>query len=192
MNPIAKLCECGCGRPAPIATYTNRKVGIVKGQPKPFIRGHIQKVVGKCAVAGCEKPIKCLGWCQPHYKRYLRYGDPEGGGPSRVRGTLEDRFWAYVTPTSEDDDLCWPWQGSISTNGYGQMSGGTGITLTTHTVSWELHHGPIPSGLWVLHTCDFKPCVRPKHLYLGTRSDNVRDAWARGDRHRAVVPSDFI
>lgn len=34
------LCECGCGRPAPIATRTDRQWGWVKGQPKRFINGH--------------------------------------------------------------------------------------------------------------------------------------------------------
>ena len=33
-----KLCECGCGLPAPIAPKTGR--GYIKGQPKRMIRGH--------------------------------------------------------------------------------------------------------------------------------------------------------
>jgi HNH endonuclease len=35
-----KLCECGCGQPAPIATYTSKHWGWTKGQPKRFKRGH--------------------------------------------------------------------------------------------------------------------------------------------------------
>lgn len=35
-----KLCECGCGQPAPIATQTDRARGAVKGQPRRFISGH--------------------------------------------------------------------------------------------------------------------------------------------------------
>lgn len=35
-----KLCECGCGEAAPIATTTNRKFGHVKGQPTRFVHGH--------------------------------------------------------------------------------------------------------------------------------------------------------
>lgn len=37
------LCECGCGLPAPVATFTARKYGWVKGQPKRFILGHSAK-----------------------------------------------------------------------------------------------------------------------------------------------------
>lgn len=35
-----KLCECGCGQPAPIATRNWHKKGIAKGQPLRFICGH--------------------------------------------------------------------------------------------------------------------------------------------------------
>lgn len=35
-----KLCECGCGNPAPIAKRNNKGRGYVKGQPIRFINGH--------------------------------------------------------------------------------------------------------------------------------------------------------
>ena len=35
-----KLCECGCGQPAPIAKQTRSDRGFVKGQPQRFMRGH--------------------------------------------------------------------------------------------------------------------------------------------------------
>jgi hypothetical protein len=37
-----KLCECGCGQPAPIAKRTEIRRGYVKGQPTRFILGHNQ------------------------------------------------------------------------------------------------------------------------------------------------------
>jgi hypothetical protein len=37
---LVKLCECGCGLPAPIAKITSRRAGHVKGQPIRFIHGH--------------------------------------------------------------------------------------------------------------------------------------------------------
>lgn len=35
-----KLCECGCGLPAPIATKTDNSRGYVKGEPRRYILGH--------------------------------------------------------------------------------------------------------------------------------------------------------
>lgn len=35
-----KLCECGCGQPAPIAIETQHKKGWIKGQPLRFVWGH--------------------------------------------------------------------------------------------------------------------------------------------------------
>jgi hypothetical protein len=35
-----KLCECGCGEPAPIAKRTSRRAGWIKGQPTRFICNH--------------------------------------------------------------------------------------------------------------------------------------------------------
>lgn len=35
-----KLCECGCGQPAPLAKRTRKEAGWIKGQPLRFIKGH--------------------------------------------------------------------------------------------------------------------------------------------------------
>jgi 5-methylcytosine-specific restriction endonuclease McrA len=39
-NGGVKLCECGCGNTTPFASRTNRRKGIVKGQPTRFLAGH--------------------------------------------------------------------------------------------------------------------------------------------------------
>ena len=35
-----KLCECGCGLPAPLADRTDQKRGYVKGEPMRFVYDH--------------------------------------------------------------------------------------------------------------------------------------------------------
>lgn len=39
-----KLCECGCGQPAPISKENRPNRGLVKGQPVRFIAGHQNKM----------------------------------------------------------------------------------------------------------------------------------------------------
>lgn len=38
--PSDGLCACGCGQPAPIAAYTSKRRGWVKGHPIRYISGH--------------------------------------------------------------------------------------------------------------------------------------------------------
>lgn len=53
-------------------------------------------------------------------------------------------------------------------------------SIKAHRFSWELHNGPIPDGLKVLHKCDVRHCVNPDHLFLGTIKDNVDDMIQKG------------
>lgn len=46
------LCECGCGRPAPISDRTDTKRGYVKGQPLRFINGHQRRGRTRVAASG--------------------------------------------------------------------------------------------------------------------------------------------
>lgn len=103
--------------------------------------------------------------------------------------TIEQRFWDKVDQASghrvahmESD--CWLWTASISIAGYGRLMTakvGRQTKLTdAHRVSWVLANGPIPDGLFVLHRCDNKICVRPDHLFLGTNRDNALDCLAKG------------
>lgn len=34
-----------------------------------------------CHIDGCPRPASARGWCQRHYDRWKRYGDPDGPAP---------------------------------------------------------------------------------------------------------------
>lgn len=85
-------------------------------------------------------------------------------------------FWAKVDRRGPDE--CWEWTTGRERYGYGHS-----VLGTASRVAWELTNGPIPDGQRVLHSCDNPPCCNPRHLFLGTQLDNVRDMMAKG-RHR--------
>lgn len=104
----------------------------------------------------------------------------------------ETRFWALVARGATQE--CWPWCGATSPKGYGKFSTGPRRTrkfLRAHRFAWELSNGEIPQGMQVLHACDNPGCCNPRHLFLGTNDDNVRDKVSKGrqrNQHTAGRP----
>jgi hypothetical protein len=90
-----------------------------------------------------------------------------------------DRFRQRFDRKVVKTDGCWEWAGARQKIGYGVVRNGT-VLMLAHRVAYELAHGPVPEGLNVLHDCDNRGCVNPKHLYAGTQSQNILDAVRRG------------
>ena len=101
--------------------------------------------------------------------------------------TLEQaiaKFWSRVDK-SGGETACWTWTGAKSAGkGYGFASW-NGKNRLAHRLSYELANGSFDGDLQVLHSCDNRSCVNPRHLSLGTHQDNMDDRNQKG-RNRPV------
>ena len=143
-----------------------------------------------CLIPDCGRTdMGARGWCQMHYRRYQRHGDPLA--TSRIVGDDVARFWSYVNqdgPTPEhrpELGPCWVWTGYTSPDGYAILAVREDGRKTTRYMarwSYEHHVAPIPEGHEPDHLCRNRPCVRPDHLEPVTHTENV----LRGESPQAL------
>lgn len=98
-----------------------------------------------------------------------------------------ERFWSKVEKT----DGCWIWKASTRHGGYGQFWDGK-RKVAAHRFLFESSYGPVGDGIEICHKCDNPPCVRLDHLFAGTKTDNMRDAWSKGRLRIPVAPPPVI
>lgn len=101
----------------------------------------------------------------------------------------QNKFWSLVDKSGE----CWIWTGTIRA-GYGIVAivkDGKKTTAGTHRLSYEWRHGPVPTGLFVLHSCDTPLCVNPDHLFVGTHKQNMDDMRSK-HRQPGFLTEDFV
>ena len=134
--------------------------------------------MGICSIDGCDTKSRTNGLCNKHAVRLRVTGTTDDGPKAHASAT--DRFWRHV---EKNDGACWLWKGGFR-GAYGKMQvgGKCSQSISAHRFSFELHNGPIPDGMIVMHKCDNPPCVNPDHLKIGTYKDNMDDMAAKGRR----------
>jgi hypothetical protein len=93
-----------------------------------------------------------------------------------MRLSAEQRFLSKTR--RNDESGCIEWTASKNRSGYGKFGCRT-HWIFAHRFAYEMVHGAIPGGKFVLHHCDNPCCVNVEHLYLGSKKDNARDREAR-------------
>lgn len=90
------------------------------------------------------------------------------------------RFWRFVSPCPNTG--CWLWTGAVQRNGYGHigLGGRKSGNITASRLSYRMHYGKDPGGLFVCHHCDNPYCVNPDHLFLSDNAGNMADCKRKG------------
>lgn len=95
--------------------------------------------------------------------------------------------------THGDSDECLIWPYAKKKTGYGTVWIDK-RNIRAHRAAYQLIHGPIPGGLYLLHSCDTPSCYNPNHVAPGTQLQNIREASARGrlkrnpeNSHTAII-----
>lgn len=115
-----------------------------------------------CSVDGCARVHYAFGWCNLHWQRWQRTGNPLN--PGRIVGDDEARWISKVD--CSDPTGCWPWMGAPQSNGYGHFRvGGRGsVPQGAHRWGYEHFVGPVRRGLTLDHLCRNRLCVNFDHL----------------------------
>lgn len=95
---------------------------------------------------------------------------------NEVTEETKTHFLSFICKPENND--CWLWNGYVGKGGYGQFRL-NGKKLNASRASYMLFRGDANNQV-VCHTCDNRQCVNPSHLWLGSQSDNLRDAVRKG------------
>lgn len=115
------------------------------------------------------------GWCDTHYQRWKRNGDPTVKKQGAGKRFLEELLAAPPT------DECVEWPFNKDPKGYGRCWW-EGRQHGAHRVVLTLTVGPCPDGMEACHNCGNPLCVNPTHLRWDTRKNNHADKVLHGTK----------
>ena len=140
----------------------------------------------KCRISKCRRKAERRGFCNIHYRRILRHGDPNTVLPSHRPSNV----MAWITANSHhsgDECLTWPFS-RRSRDGKPHMMG----NLIPCRVMCEMVHGAPPSPKHqAAHSCGMahKGCINPRHLSWKTPKENCADRILHGTQVRgSAIP----
>lgn len=121
-----------------------------------------------CSIDDCSGKHYAHDWCEKHYRRWQRVGDPRGS--TAIRGGDAGRFRSFY----EADPVtgCHLWTKYVDRDGYARFWA-QGKKWYGHVWAWTQKHGPVPEGKQLDHfRCDTERCVNDEHVRPTTPLEN--------------------
>lgn len=130
----------------------------------------------RCSVKNCNGRSYCHGFCQKHFMRWKRHGNPLYNHTEQVLQFIEQAI-----KYKKADCLLWPFK-SKAGKGY-PVARINGEGQYVHRYICDRVHGSAPSlSHQVAHSCGrgHLGCINPKHLRWATPKENSQDTLKHG------------
>lgn len=170
-------CMCGCGQSSPISKSTVTRLGLVKGFPCRYVRGHGPRAERReKTCADCGTPIskhahaRCFPCAMEHR---AAMNPPQAPKMPKPRKPARDSVIAYRIEDRGHETPCWIWDGLCDERGYCRAYR-AGKAFWAHRFVYEQLRAPISPGLTIDHLCRVRSCVNPAHLEPVTLAENIR------------------
>lgn len=124
-----------------------------------------------CAVENCTRQLYARGYCNMHWQRWRKTGDPAWCFLMRARAGGPRQWIRDHVSFSGDSCLLWPY--ARRENGFPKMAGSSPARMMC-----GMANGPSPSNKHqVAHSCGkgHEGCLAPKHLRWATAKENHAD-----------------
>lgn len=140
-----------------------------------------------CSVDGCNgnahpKSRGRKGFCNVHYRRLLRHGDPLTLVKA-PNGDVQEYYRNVVLPYDGDECLIWPY---ALTKGYGHMEKNGKRGIVSRFLCADVYGPPPTKNHEAAHRCGngHLGCVTKKHLSWKTPKENQSDKIQHGTHNR--------
>jgi hypothetical protein len=141
-----------------------------------------------CTIDLCDNPAHGRGYCNKHWLRWWRNGDPLRASKSResVTSRGEPMRWVHEVALRHIGDECLTWPFNRSGSVYGQIKVDGKKIPASRYVCTLVNGAPPTPGHYACHSCGkgHEGCVAPGHLNWKTPKENQADRLQHGTHTR--------